>query len=322
MSSRCLSSPLLLPIRHGPLYWSNFHSPRSNDCLHAALTLATDQYATVGNQAAHGHSRHFLRCLIGDTRRYTSDQKVVLHGDPARHHIHQHLSTARHPGRNATHGHTGILVDLPELRVRSDDSLLRHLWGGKKCCGRSSRRGQHGASAEALVRWPYARQLEHTCIAPGTAHWRLDSWHARGLPRAPVTVPLDQRSLLFRSIGERARYSELAVAIAPLGRFDRLGHDTIVCATSAAYRGVERCLRANLQCARSGTCQVACDRDGARSCDSAERAAARSARTLQEFANVLYALFCIHVDLVVCAVPDARYRFAFYSAERGAGTMA
>src|SRR5258706_2258490 len=223
------------------------------------------------------------------------------------------------------HGNTGILVDLPELWVRSDDSLLRCLWGGKKCCGRSNRGRQHSDWDEALVHWPYTRQLGHTRIAPGTPHCRLDSRHACWLLCAALSVPLDQRRLLCRSVGERRQYSELAAANPPLGGFDRLDHDTIVCATSATCCCVDRCLRANLQRARNGACQVACDRNGARICDSVECATARSARTLQEFANVCYALFRVCADLVVRAVSVARYYigpYALHHTERRAGAMA
>ena len=105
-------------------------------------------------------SRHFLRCAgSGHTTAYFRPEGGVPGRSSVKSDSTREVTIPRSlpwasacdiRGWDGTHGHTGILVDLPELRVRSDESLLRRLRGAKKCCGRSHR-GVVFATACSLV---------------------------------------------------------------------------------------------------------------------------------------------------------------------------
>jgi len=111
------------------------------------------------------------------------------------------------------------------------------------------------ACARACARSPHPGQLT------ATGHRGMRVGYLA--PLSPV--PVDQCRLLRRSVGKRARHSDLAAAGASFGRFVRLAHDAIAGAASAGHCGVERCrLRERVHALEGAACEVAGDRDGAR----------------------------------------------------------
>ena len=135
---------------------SNPGIPRlSLDC-NARQRLLADCPRNVGNFTA-GHEQPFLALPdSGRSTAYFRPKQVrssVTSGSTWRLQFGRSCLGVgvRHPGWNATHGNTGILVDLPELWIRSDDQVLRRLWGRKKCYVRCNRGRRHNDWAEALV---------------------------------------------------------------------------------------------------------------------------------------------------------------------------